>query len=310
MRLVFLGSPPFAAPVLHHLIESRHEVAAVVTPPDRPRGRGRSVQRSSVVELALEHDIALVQPATTKDEGFVEALRGFEPDVLVVASYGEILRSDVLDLAPRGSLNVHSSLLPRWRGAAPIHRAILAGDAETGVSVQRMVLALDEGDVLLERRTPIGEHETSGELLERLAHIGGEAAAAALDVLESDQAVFTPQDPSLATYARKLRKEEGWIDWSQGSAQIERMLRAFTPWPGARTSLPGGRVLGVVGAEPADGDGRPGCLLEGRGLTVATGDGALRLTQVKPAGKGQMKGSDFMNGAQLEAGAQLGEVQA
>jgi methionyl-tRNA formyltransferase len=309
VRLVFLGSPPFGTPVLHHLLESRHDVAAVVTPPDRPRGRGRSVQPSSVSLLAGEHGVELVQPASTKDSGFVETLRGFHPDVLVVASYGEILRADVLDLAPHGSLNVHSSLLPRWRGAAPIHRAILAGDAETGVSVQRMVLALDEGDVLLERRTPIGEHETSGELLERLAPIGGEAIVAALDALESGNAVFTPQDPAAVTYAKKLRKEEGWIDWSLPAAQIDRQVRGLNPWPGARTTLPDGRILGLVGVRIVAGEGPPGSLLAGQGLTIATGDGALQLTHVKPAGKGPMKGSDFMNGAHLEPGVLLGEVR-
>lgn len=307
MRLVFLGSPPFGTAVLRALLESSHQVAAVVTPPDRPRGRGRSVRESEIVALARESGVDLVQPATTKDPAFVETLGSFEPDVLVVASYGEILREDVLDLAPHGSLNVHASLLPRWRGAAPIQRAILEGDDETGVSVQRMVLALDEGDVLMEERTPIRPEESSGDLLARLAELGGRAAVAAVDALEAGTATFTPQDEALATYAKKLTKEDGLLDWSRPAEEVARRIRAMTPWPGARTSLPDGRALVVLEVAPADPvDGAPGTLVEVNGhLIVSTGSGALNLLRVKPAGKGAMEGGAFLRGARLEPGTRL-----
>jgi len=308
MRLVFLGSPPFGTAVLRALAASAHAVLAVVTPPERPQGRGRALRPSPVARIAREHGLALVQPATTKDPAFARELGALEPEVLVVASYGEILRRDVLELAPRGALNVHASLLPRWRGAAPIQRAILAGDAETGVSVQRMVLALDEGDVLLEERTPIGREENAGELLERLAELGGRAIVAALDLLQIGRATFTPQDASRATYARKLAKEEGLLDWSRPAEELARVVRAMTPWPGARTSLPDGRELGVLAARVAEGfDAAPGTLADSRdALRVATGAGGLELLTVKPAGRAAMSGAEFLRGARLASGARLG----
>ena len=305
MRLVFLGSPPFGTPVLRRLLTSRHDVAAVVTPPDRRRGRGRSVLTSPLAELAAAQGVPLIRPETTKEPAFVAGLNAYEPEVLVVASYGEILRSEVLDLAPHGSLNVHASLLPRWRGAAPIQRAILEGDAETGVSVQRMVLALDEGDVLLEQRTAIGAEETGGALLARLAELGGEAIVAALDALAGGAATFTPQDEGAATYARKLTKEDGQLDWTRPASSLARQVRALHPWPGTRTHLPDGRALGVLEVQAEEGSGAPGTRLDDPGLVVATGEGALRLLRVKPAGKGEMDTAAFLNGTRLEIGEVL-----
>jgi len=305
VRLVFLGSPPFGTPVLRHLIESRHEVAAVVTPPDRPRGRGRSVQRSPLAQLAEDAGAPLVPPPYKDTSQFLAVLRRLEPGVLVVASYGVILREDLLSLATHGALNVHASLLPRWRGASPIQRAIEAGDAETGISVQRMVLALDAGDVLLEARTPIGPRETSGELLARLAELGGEAIVRALDTLEDGSATFTPQDEARVTLAPKLTKEDGRLDWTRPAEELERLVRALSPWPGTRTTLPDGRALGVVLAEACEGEGAPGQLLDRPGLVVATGAGALSLLSVKPAGKGKMDAAAFQNGARLAPGEVL-----
>ncbi|MCB9914467.1 MAG: methionyl-tRNA formyltransferase [Planctomycetes bacterium] len=308
MRFVFLGSPPFAVPVLEALLESGHEALALVTRPDKPRGRGREVHTSPLVELAHARGLRVLQPTTTKDPAFVAELRALAPDVLVVASYGELLRTELLELAPHGALNVHGSLLPRWRGAAPIQKAVMEGDAETGVSIQRMVLALDEGDVLLERRTPIGAHETSGQLFERLALLGGEAAVAALDLLASGDARFTPQDPARVTYAKKLTKEDGSLDWSRDAAGLERLVRAVTPWPGARTLAPGGKELVVLEARCAEGAGAPGTLLETKPrCLVACGTGALELVTVKPAGKQAMEATAWLNGARLAAGERLGE---
>jgi len=315
VRLVFLGSPPFAVPVLGRLLTSTHEVRALVTQPDRRHGRGRKSSRSPLAELAAEHELQVLQPATTKDPAFVEQLRSFEPEVLLVASYGEILRQDVLELAPRGALNVHASLLPRWRGASPIQRAILAGDAETGVSIQRMVKKLDAGDLLLSRRLTIDEHETAGELLERLAELGAEATIDALDLIASGDATFEPQDEDAVTYAGKLDKSDGVIDWTRGRAEIGRHVRAMSPWPAARSVLPDGRELVVLEVRDAEIDPSsgletvaPGGTLlktEGR-MLVATGDGPLEIVRLKPAGKQTMEARAFLLGAHLQPGATLG----
>lgn len=307
MRVLFLGSPPFATPVLERVLQSAHTLVGLVTPPDKPRGRGQKTEASSLVQLAQARALPVIQPVTTKDPELVAKLRALEPDVLLVASYGEILRRDMLELARHGALNVHASLLPRWRGASPIQASILAGDAETGVSVQRMVLALDEGDVLVERRTPIDERECSGELLERLAPLGGDAAVEALDRLERGDARFTAQDPSRATYARKIAKERGEIDWRRPAVELDRHVRAFTPWPGART-LVGERKLTVLRATVvADRHGAPGTLLERDRALVATGEGALELLDVKPDGKGAMNAREWLRGARLEPGARFGK---
>ena len=314
MRLVFLGSPPFAVPVLARVLASGgHEVLALVTRPDKPQGRGRRVEGSPLVALARGRGVPVLQPATTKDPGFVAELRALSPDALLVASYGEILREDVLGIARHGALNVHGSLLPRWRGAAPVQAAILAGDGETGVCVQRMVLPLDEGDVLEEatRRTPIGPRETAGELFERLAELGGEAAVAALDALERGPARFVAQDARLATYARKIRKDDGRIDWTRGAVELERFIRAMTPWPGARTSLEDGREIVVLEASPADAAGPPGgvepgrLVVRGRAPFVAAADGLLELRAVKPAGRGAVAGEEWLRGARVADGARF-----
>lgn len=303
-----MGSPPFALPVFERLLASdAHETCALVTPPDRPRGRGRNLVRSELALMADAAGVPVIQPATTKHPEFLQSLAAFTPDVLAVASYGEILRTDVLELAPHGALNVHGSLLPRWRGASPIQAAILAGDQETGVSIQRMVLALDAGDVLLERRTPIGPEETSGELFERLAESGAGALIDALDALAAGTAEFQPQDPDAITVCRKLKKQDGALDWSESAEALARRVRAMTPWPGARTSLPDGRALVVLKARVhAERSGAQGTLLAGSGLLIAAGDGALELIKVKPAGKGAMDAAAFQNGAQLQTGALFG----
>ena len=307
-----MGSPPFATPVFEGLVASRHEVTALVTPPDRPRGRGRVVEPSELVVRARELGVEVVQPESTKDPEFVAQLRRFEADVLVVASYGELLREEILDMCPHGALNVHGSLLPRWRGASPIQRAIIAGDAETGISIQRMVLALDAGDVLLERRIPIGPEDTAGDLFTRLADLGAEAIVAALDALADGTAKYTPQDDALVTLAPKLKKAEGDLDWSLSAAELERTVRGLTPWPGARTVLPDGRTLGVLRARALESDSEleSGCLLPdaegGASAVVRCGEGALELVEVKPAGKGAMDFAAFLRGSRPDPGARLG----
>jgi len=312
MRCTFLGSPPFAVPVLEALLESGHVLSGLVTRPDKPRGRGRKVEASPLVELARARDVPVLQPATTKTPDFVEALRAQEPDVLLVASYGEILREDVLELAPHGALNVHASLLPRHRGASPIQAAIAAGDSRTGISIQRMVLALDEGDVLLAKELEIGAEETAGELFARLATLGGEATAEALDLVEAGRASYTPQDPALATYAPRLRKADGHVDWHRPAQELARHLRAMTPWPGARACTADGKPLVLLRARVVEapvfeaGRGKPGELLEvAERCVVACGEGALELLEVQPAGKRAMEAASWLRGARLATGARL-----
>jgi methionyl-tRNA formyltransferase len=308
MRYILLGSPPFAVPVLESLLESGHTALALVTRPDRPRGRGREVQPSALVQLAQVRGLSVLQPTSVREEGFVERLRELAPQVLLVASYGEILREDLLQLAPLGAFNVHGSLLPRWRGASPIQAAIGAGDEETGVSVQRMVKALDEGDVLLERRTPIGREETAGELFERLARLGGTAAVEALDQLDAGSARCTPQDPSAASYAPKLKKQDGRLDWTRSSAELGRFVRSVTPWPAAQASTKDGAAFVILAARTVEAarSGEPGELLEtDPRCVVACGSGALELITVKPAGKRAMDASAWLRGTRLAVGSCL-----
>lgn len=321
MRVIFFGSPPFATPILGALLESHHRPVAVVTQPAREAGRGRRPQPSPVAELAEAHGIGLLRPESAREPAFQAQLRALQPDVLLVASYGELLDEALLSIAPRGALNVHGSLLPRWRGASPVQAAILAGDARTGVSIQRMVRKLDAGDVLLARETEIEAEETGGALTARLATLGAEAAIAALDLVRAGRAEFTSQDDSLVTHCRKIPKSAGWIDWTQSAEQLARHVRAFTPWPGARSRLADGRELTVVRsrAEPEVTDA-PRSFIEGsaiersaidsgaldrealaRGeLRVATGSGWLQLLEVQPAGKRALAVGEWLRGARLD----------
>lgn len=311
MRTVFLGSPPFATPVLARLIASEHRPLALVTRPDRPRGRGRSLEASPLVELARASGIAVLQPGDPHAPEVLEALRALEPEVLFVASYGVILKPSLLELCSHGALNAHGSLLPRHRGAAPIQAALLAGDAETGVSIQRIVEELDAGDVLLERRIPIGPHDTAGDLFERLALLAGEAAVEALDLLASGAARFTPQDASQATYARKLRKQHGQIDWSRSATELERFVRAMTPWPGARTAAPDGRVLTLLTVRALEDQGLAGAVHEaGPRLVVGCGSGSLEVLELAPAGRRSMPAADWLRGARLRVGERMDSKDA
>jgi len=311
LKVAFLGSPPFGATVFEALLASgRHQVVGLVAKPDKPRGRGMRVEPSAMVSAAEAHGVAVLQPEKARGDEFLAAVRAWRPEALLVASYGEILRQEVLDLAPRGAWNVHASLLPRWRGASPIQAAILAGDAETGVCVQKMVLALDEGDVVHELRVEIGARDTSGELLARLAILGGRAAVEALDLVAAGSPRLLPQDPARATYATKIKKEHGVVDWTKDAVEVDRLVRAFSPWPGARTTLAGSE-LGLLDcpprALPHGADATPGAVAQTKdGLVVACGAGAVLLARVKPAGKGAMDGAAWARGARLEPGARCG----
>lgn len=281
-----------------------------MTPPDRPRGRGRRIESSPVVSLAEAAGVPLLHPPKeggAKSAAFKASIAAHKPDVIVVASFGEILDAEFLDLAL--VLNVHGSLLPRHRGASPVQAALLAGDTETGVTVQRVVLALDAGDILHQKRCAIEPDDTADSLFERLAKLGAEALPEALQLVESGDASYTPQDPAGVTVCRKLKKDAGQIDWARPAADLERLVRAMAPWPSAITTLADGRTLKIHSARiaaPAE-DAAPGTLLQaGPRLIVATGSGALELESVQVAGKRAMPAADFLRGNPLEAGTRLG----
>jgi methionyl-tRNA formyltransferase len=305
LRVVFAGTPPFAAAALEAILAAGHDVALVLSQPDRPAGRGLKLAASAVARLAAGRGLALHKPATLKSAEAQAPIRDAAPDVMVVAAYGLLLPPAVLAIPALGCLNIHASLLPRWRGAAPIQRALLAGDAETGVDIMRMEAGLDTGPVLLEKRISIGARETAGTLTDKLARLGAEAVVEALASLNSLS--LRAQDSALATYASKVSKVEAQIDWSRAAAEIDRQVRAFNPAPGAETTL-GGQALKIWEALPGEGSGAPGTVLEGAGgaLRVACGGGALAITSLQRAGSRRLDAQEFLRGFPIPAGTVLG----
>lgn len=287
LRLVFAGTPEFAAEHLKALLDTPHQIVAVYTQPDRPAGRGQKLMPSPVKQLALQHGLPVLQPPTLRDPAAQEELRALAPDLMVVVAYGLILPQVVLDIPRLGCINSHASLLPRWRGAAPIQRAVQAGDAESGVTVMQMEAGLDTGPMLLKVTTPITAGDTGGSLHDRLAQLGPQAVVQAIAGLAAGTLQGEVQDDALATYAHKLNKDEARIDWSRPADELERLVRAFNPWPICHSTLDG-QPLKVLAAEPTEGRGQPGQILDASkdGLTVACGEGALRLTRLQlPGGK-------------------------
>ena len=309
MRIVFAGTPEFAVPSLR--AAARHnEVVAVYTQPDRPAGRGRGVQASPVKLEAVQRGIPVLQPENFKSPLSKDALIALQPDVMVVVAYGLLLPRSVLAIPQYGCWNVHASLLPRWRGAAPIQRAILAGDRQSGVALMQMEAGLDTGPVLLERRTPIAEDETGGSLHDRLAQLGPQAVLQAIDGLAAGTLKGEVQDDALANYAHKLNKDEARLDFSRPAVELERLVRAFHPWPICHTTL-NGDALKVHTAELGEGSGAPGSILaaDKQGLTVACGEGALRLTRLQLPGGKPLAFSDLYNSRreQFAPGLVLGQ---
>ena len=312
MRVVFAGTPDFAAASLKALIEAKHEIVAVYTQPDRPAGRGRATRPGPVKQLAHEHGLAVEQPSSLKTSEVQQQLADYQPDVMVVAAYGLLLPAAVLRIPAHGCLNVHASLLPRWRGAAPIQRAIAAGDSETGITIMQMDEGLDTGDMLLRLSTPISDTDTGGSLHDRLAELGGEAIVSALEKLEAGTLAPEPQDDHQATYARKLDKAETWIDWEQDATGIARRIRAFNPWPVCATR-DGETTLRLLAAEPithGEPVDPPGTVLsrDPSGAQVQCGEGAVNITRIQlPGGKPQSI-QDLINGGRpvLEPGRRLG----
>lgn len=307
MRIVFMGTPDFAVPSLQALIDAGHDVCAVYTQPDKPQGRKQILTAPPVKTLALEHDIPVFQPNTLKNEDEQARLRELAPEVIIVVAYGKLLPKAVLDIPPHGCINVHGSLLPRWRGAAPIQWAVIAGDEMAGVTTMQMAEGLDTGDMLLTYETKVGEKETAGELFDRLAQSGAELLTQTL--VKLDEITPRPQDDAQSCYAHMLDKQMAVIDWSKSAHEIDCLIRGLNPWPIALTTLSGER-LKVFAAEKANGRGEPGTVLEAdpkKGLTVACGEGALKLTEIQLVGGKRMKATDFLRGHAIEVGTKLGD---
>ena len=316
MNLIFAGTPEFAATALQALIDAGHNICAVYTQPDRPSGRGQKLTPSAVKALAVTHNITVYQPLHLKsstEEGLAaqaelaQIIADNQVDVMIVAAYGLILPQTVLDMPRLGCLNIHASLLPRWRGAAPIHRAILAGDAETGITIMQMDAGLDTGDMLYEAKLSIENNDTSATLHDRLAILGGEAIVHTLENLAQYQSNKTKQNNELANYAAKLTKAEGQIDWNQPAVVLDRLIRGLQPWPVAYTQLGNDvlRVWSAVFADSASGQGEAGEIItiDKHGVTVRCGDGhALRLTQLQWAGGKPLNSVQILQAQKLQVG--------
>lgn len=311
MRVLFWGTPEFAAPPLRALLGEGFDVVGVVTQPDRPQGRSRSaLVASAVKDIAVEESLAVFQPEKPREAGFIDAIRACAPDISVVVAYGHILPKDVIDLPRLGTLNIHASLLPAWRGAAPIQAAIREGDAETGVTIMRMVPKLDAGPILLQVPTPIVHDETYGELQLRLSELGALALIEALSLIDIGQMVEREQDESLATFAPKIEREHARIDWTRPAAEVARSIRAYDPKPGAWTILGGVEVKlfgarGTAADRPTGAeDASPGAVIavEESGAIIACGDGVVRITDAQPAGKRRLTMTELSRGRGIGVG--------
>lgn len=312
MKIVFMGTPDFAVPALKALQDAGHEIVCCVTQPDRAKGRGAKVQMPPVKLCAMEYGIPVLQPDKVRDKSCVQALRAFHADVFVVAAFGQILPKDVLDIPRYGCINIHASLLPRFRGAAPIQHALLSGETETGITIMRMDEGCDTGDILLQGCVPVTVEDTGGSLFETLSALGAKLIVQALPEIADGTLTGEAQDDALATDAPKLTKEAGIIDWNNDTMYIARQIRAFDPWPLAKTFL-NGKALTVLSAKAAadtetEAELKPGCVIAAtkQGLFVKTGDGVLQILRLKPDGKKAMEVSAFLNGNAIESGTVLG----
>ncbi len=309
MRIVFFGSSDYALPSLEALLEKGRPPCLVVTHPDRPEGRGRILRPAPVARAAREAGIPCLQPEKVNTPRFMEELAAYEPDLALVISFGRIFSRELLDLPGRGCFNAHGSLLPKFRGAAPVQRAVLAGEEKTGVTIIKMNEKMDQGPILLQRETPLGPDEDAASLRLRLAELSARAFLEALEILEKGTPRLEPQEERLATYAPKIRKEESPLDWGLPAREIHRRVLGLQPWPCASGELQGRRLI-LLGGRPlplpegAEG-ARPGTILSAgkEGLLVAAGDGAYLVTRLKPGGKREMEASEFVRGARLPEGA-------
>lgn len=309
MRILFLGTPEFAVPSLKTLIGSSHEIVAVITQPDKPKGRKLQLAPPPVKEIALAHQFECLQPESLKEEGIQERVSKLAPDVCVVVAYGKIIPPWLLELPPHSCLNIHASLLPRYRGAAPIQRAIMNGEKETGVSIMLLDEGMDTGPVLRQKAVRIAVDDNAGTLYDKLAAVGAELLGEVLDKIQEGKITSVPQDDSFATYAPKIEKDEGRIDWSLSAERIHNLVRALNPAPGAFTSYGNLRVkIWITRVEDGFGKTTPGTILETKhSLVVATGIGALTLLRVQPENRDKMSGEEFVRGYRVKVGERLGQ---
>lgn len=311
LRIAFFGTPDFAVPTLAALLASRHRVVGVVTQPDRPRGRGQQVSASPVKALAASRDLMVLQPEKMRDDAFLQELRAWDVDLGVVAAYGRLLTDAILAIPRLGMINVHASLLPRWRGAAPIHRALLSGDTETGVTIMRVIRELDAGPMLAAVRQPVGASETTGEIERALAVSGARLLIDVVNRLSEGPVPEEPQPSTGVTYADRITKADSPIFWWRPAGELHNQVRALNPWPLASTTLDGQRLLVAAaesGSDAAPAGTLPGTVLDAHGdrLVVAAGHGTLRLLTVKPEGRRAMAAREFLAGHPIARGTVLG----
>ncbi len=307
LRILFMGTPVFACPTLQTLIDRGENIVAVVTQPDRPKGRGQQMQPPPVKELALKHGIPVLQPQKVRTPEAVEEIRRCAPDLIVVVAFGQILPKALLEIPPHACINVHASLLPRYRGAAPLNWCIINGETETGVTTMIMDVGLDTGDMLLKKTTPIDPDEDAQSLHDRLSTIGAEALAETLDMLTDEKLTPEKQDDSLTCYAPMLKKELGLIDWTKGPKAIKDLIRGVTPWPGAYTFLDN-RMLKLFRPRIGYGSGQPGTVLAAGkyGIEVACNGGSLLIDELQLEGKKRLPAAEFLGGCRLQPGTVLG----
>jgi methionyl-tRNA formyltransferase len=311
MKILFMGTPDFAAVTLEKLVASEHELLGVVTQPDKQKGRGRELSCSPVKELAIKHNIPVYQPNKVKEPEFLDLIREMAPEVIVVAAFGQILPKAFLDIPSYGCINVHGSLLPKYRGAAPIQYSIIDGESETGITIMYMDVGIDTGDMILQESLPIDENETGGSLFDKMAYLGADLLLEALEQLKAGTAVRIPQDNEKATYVKILNKDMGLLDFNQPAVKLERLIRGLNPWPSAYTYLEGKTLkLWQADVEPLkESSALPGQIMEIRkaSLVVATGDGALVIKELQLEGKKRMTTDAFLRGCSVELGTVLGQ---
>lgn len=309
MRVVFMGTPDFAVPSLEQLIKDGHEVVGVFAQPDKPKGRGYKLAAPPVKEAALAHQLPVYQPAKMRDGEALAILQELKPEIIVVVAYGKILPKEILDLPEKGCINVHGSLLPKYRGAGPIQWAVINGEKTTGVTTMYMGEGLDTGDIILKEETEIGENETYGELSDRLCQIGAHCLSETMKLIEAGTAVREVQKEEESSYAPMLNKEIAKVDFSRPAEELHHLICGLSPWPVAYTDLDG-TLLKIHRAVKAEGKGKPGELLDKKRMIIACGEGALELTEVQLAGSKRMAAGDFLRGKQLPVGKILGSGQA
>ena len=305
MRVIFMGTPDFAVGTLEEIIKAGHEVVLAVTQPDKPKGRGNAMQFPPVKECAIAHEIPVFQPKKIREEENVEYLRQFQPDIIVVAAFGQILPKSILDMPKFGCINVHASLLPKYRGAAPIQWAILNGDEVTGVTIMRMDVGLDTGDMISKREVVIPDDETGGSLFDKLADIGAKLCVETMEQIEAGTVTYTPQNHEEATHVSMISKELGLIDWNKSAIEIERLIRGLNPWPSAFTKLDG-KTFKIWKAKVVskDTESKAGCIVSvtKNSLEIQTGEGVLSLLEVQLEGKKRMQIDAFLRGYSVNEG--------